>query len=92
MRVALVSLHCPHWCAPRGSCGNVPLGRVPARVPPWPPMAPGDAVGSSSPWASPDEAETLILTTGVHSHPDLGGAVALPTLGSRLVGSLAWSL
>ncbi|XDA87936.1 hypothetical protein R6Z07M_017617 [Ovis aries] len=43
---------------------------------------PGDAV-SSSPWASPD-AETLMLTTGVHSHPDLGRAVALPTLGSRL--------
>lgn len=41
---------------------------------------------SSSPWASPD-AETLMLTTGVHSHPDLGRAVALPTLGSRLVGS-----
>lgn len=46
---------------------------------------PGDAV-SSSPWASPD-AETLMLTAGVHSHPDLGRAVALPTLDSRLVGS-----
>ena len=63
----------------------VPLGRVPAWVPPGPPMAPRAGV-SSSPWASPD-AETLMLTAGVRSHPALGREVALPALGSCLVGS-----
>ena len=63
----------------------VPLGRVPAWVPPRPPVAPRAGV-SSSPWASPD-AETLMLTAGVRSHPALGREVALPALGSCLVGS-----
>ena len=61
----------------------VPLGRVPAWVPPRPPVAPRAGV-SSSPWASPD-AETLMLTAGVRSHPALGREVALPALGSCLV-------